>query len=854
MTDLGDFDERHLAHLPIDLWRESVGYDYPSRKQQRRPLRDDYTAHAQGLIRQLTDALGDLPPRDADPRLPIPNMAPGTLISVETMPPREGGRVKAVKVPAGLEFQLQDIVVLRSMRNDDRTEGAVLFVPDNARDFLRRRIAAYGARNLGGAKRPDLERFEVIETIQAAAARSLFVGEIDFAGPASWWELWVRAPNMRANAIAAAARNRGFDVHGERLIFPDTVVVLVHGLPVEMLILATQTPGAIAEIRRATGTIRPFLERGDKVIGQSEFVTELATRVTPPPADAPAVSILDTGVAAAHPLIAPGIAGALAYDDAWGTDDHADNGGHGTGVIGLVLYGDLEGAMNDRREIALTHSAISIKLLPPPGFEANTPRHYGIITQGAVARIETDHHETTRIFCLACSTDEFSTARPSSWSGALDQIASGSSVGDAGDPPRPAMRRPKRLMVVAAGNANGGMRDAVLTMHAIEDPAQSWNSLTIGGYTAKETVAPEDAPMTALVGANELSPFSRSSEMLPDDLTPIKPEVLFEAGNMLIDDAGFCAWAPSVSLLTAGNDIEVEPLTPIWATSAATGMAGHFFGQLEAALPGLWPETYRGLAVQSAEWPSPIRKMLIGRGDHWRTGKSATKAVKQRILRSVGYGVPDIERAITSARNDVTMIAQAEIQPFASSQDGRTAVYNEMHFYDLPWPREALEQLENRVVTMKVTLSYFVEPNLTGRAATRPDTYRSFGLRFAMKRRSESDPQFRARVNAAQEADADGASDEASYWLLGPKAVSAGSLHCDLWRGRAIELALHDAIAVFPVGGWWKSHIGQRRMADRGRYSLLISISAPGQAVDLYTEIAARVEAKTAEIKLTLGL
>jgi hypothetical protein len=56
-------------------------------------------------------------------------------------------------------------------------------------------------------------------------------------------------------------------------------------------------------------------------------------------------------------------------------------------------------------------------------------------------------------------------------------------------------------------------------------------------------------------------------------------------------------------------------------------------------------------------------------------------------------------------------------------------VLNEMHFYDLPWPRAALQALENTVVTMKVVLSYFVEPNLTGRAATRPDTYRSFGLR-----------------------------------------------------------------------------------------------------------------------------
>jgi hypothetical protein len=120
--------------------------------------------------------------------------------------------------------------------------------------------------------------------------------------------------------------------------------------------------------------------------------------------------------------------------------------------------------------------------------------------------------------------------------------------------------------------------------------------------------------------------------------------------------------------------------------------------------------------VDSATWPQPIRKNLIGKGAHWKT---ISKADRQKILREMGYGVPDVERAILSARNDVTLIAEAEIQPFALGKDGRSGVFNEMHFYDLPWPRAALEQLENEIVTMKVTLSYFVEPNLTGRAATR---------------------------------------------------------------------------------------------------------------------------------------
>lgn len=207
--------------------------------------------------------------------------------------------------------------------------------------------------------------------------------------------------------------------------------------------------------------------------------------------------------------------------------------------------------------------------------------------------------------------------------------------------------------------------------------------------------------------------------------------------------------------------------------------------------------------------------------------------------------MPDVERAILSARNDVTLVAEAEIQPYAVGKDGRTGVFNEMHFYDLPWPRAALEQLENEIVTMKVTLSYFIEPNLTGRAATRPDTYRSFGLRFAMKKRTESAGAFRARINAAQDKDGTTADKEADCWLLGPKAVQAGSLHCDLWRGHAVDLAGHDAVAVYPVGGWWKSHIGKQRVTDKGRYTLVLSIAAPEHPVDLYAEIEAAIAVAT---------
>lgn len=843
-----EYSLRQLRHIPIDALREAVRYKFPPRRMDPKPLRGDYAAHAAGLLRQLDAALGEVPLPGADIRIQVEGLKLGALVEVATAPPAETSRAKATKVPAALDFGQDDIVVLQSRRGGDRSESAVMFVPDAARAVLRGRIRAYGGRVAPDGHRPDIEKFEKIEKIQAATVRSLFIGDVDFADPkVVWWEVWVRERGAWAEAIGRSACAANLDVHADRLVFPDTTVVFIHASAGALATFLGRVPGAVSEVRRSTGTIEPLLHRGDGKIGQQDFVDDLAGRVLPPPAGAPTVCVLDTGVSAEHPLIAPALHGNWAYDDAWGTDDHEPDGGHGTAVAALALYGDLEPLMNDRRNIVLEHAAESMKLLPPHGFPPTKPPSYGVVTQGAVSKVEAARPNVTRSFCLANSATDFPSDRPSTWSGALDQIASGAMVGDR-EEGTPAARAPKRLVLVATGNVQGGMREEVAPSQPLEDPAQSWNALSVGGFTTKEQPPAPPPKLAPLVAANNRSPYCRGSQSLPYDLTPIKPEVLFEAGNMLVDGMGFCGHDPSVSLLSAGSDHVAEPLVPFWATSAAVGVAGHFVGQLQAALPDCWPETLRALVVQSAEWPQPIRKNFIGRGAHWKTG---SKGDKQRHLREFGYGVPDIGRAILSAKNDVTLLAQTDIQPFALGADGRTAVFNEMHFYDLPWPKKALEELENEIVTMKVTLSYFVEPNLTGKAATRPDTYRSFGLRFDMKKRTETHDHFRSRINAAQEKDGSESETEKSCWLLGPKAVQAGSLHCDLWRGRAIELASHDAIAVYPVGGWWKSHLGQRRVADKARYALAISVSAQGHQVDLHTEVSNLVEAK--EIEALVG-
>ncbi|MBP0657219.1 hypothetical protein J8J20_25435, partial [Mycobacterium tuberculosis] len=67
-------------------------------------------------------------------------------------------------------------------------------MPDDARAFLQARINDYG-RDPGNQRRPDVDRFEVVEEVRAIDAGSLFTGELDLAAPdIIWWELWVRQP------------------------------------------------------------------------------------------------------------------------------------------------------------------------------------------------------------------------------------------------------------------------------------------------------------------------------------------------------------------------------------------------------------------------------------------------------------------------------------------------------------------------------------------------------------------------------------------------------------------------------------------------------------------------------------
>ena len=80
--------------------------------------------------------------------------------------------------------------------------------------------------------------------------------------------------------------------------------------------------------------------------------------------------------------------------------------------------------------------------------------------------------------------------------------------------------------------------------------------------------------------------------------------------------------------------------------------------------------------------------------------------------------------------------------------DGPPPFSDHLHLYRVPWPIEALEDMGENRVELKVTLSYFIEPSPGQFAPKTPARYRSHGLRFDLQHPLENDVQFLARINA----------------------------------------------------------------------------------------------------------
>jgi hypothetical protein len=777
--------------------------------------------HGRRLQNELTAALNaSQEARPTDQRLEQP---PGSLVEVSlrrgTDPEKLNMKTEGVRAGAAKTTAANDRVI-------------ALYVPDDARIALEAILSDYLEKDTDGGNPRYKDRVEAIEAFRVARIETLWTDPRSIPEDPqtqTWWAVWChRDKEVRIDDVCARLGVRAA-TDDRRLYFHEVAVVPVLTTRATIELMMFAAADAIAELRLANDSPVFFTDevRGD----QQKWVDGLAERITWPGGDAPVVCVLDTGVNRGNALLEPALAEGdrFALKDEWGPDDHDDQG-HGTSMAGLALHGDLTAALSDTAERELKHRLESVKLLPPDGFDANEPQSYGVLTQAGISLPEIEEPDRKRVFCMAITNDNVSGATASPWSAAIDQAAAGCMEGEAGEDDD---SRTRRLFVVSAGNVPAVTNYAERLSqddYPIEDPAQAWNALTIGGYTDLIDVQDEGyEDWNPLVEAGALSPHSRTSTTWTQGIAPFKPELVMEAGNRAVNNTQTeILTVGSLSLLTTGHEA-ATPLVSFDATSAATAQAARMAARLSAEHPELWPETIRALMVHSAEWTEPMQTSMNAAGG---------KRDRYLLIRRFGYGVPDFDRANASALNHLALVAQQEIQPFRLEGQRK---FNECHYYPLPIPADMLERLENEVVQLKVTLSYFIDPNPGLSANVDAQRYQSYGLRFDLQRRNETMQQFKARVNASEDGGQGRAAPADGRWMLGQDSVSSGSLHCDVWTGPAIELLRRTTLCIKPVNGWWRYRASRDVCNRKTRYALIVTLKTANVDLDIYTPISTEV-------------
>lgn len=816
-------------HFILDRFTETERYTPPRQIiQPNRIPGQDRHSHGRSLLGQIETLKGEFrTARQAQEDAGFEGGF-GLQVEFESFPDIELAFESLARERSGIE--------LLNIRHEENRSYATVFVPDGKLALFESLIRDYleDRRDSRGRSRDHKALIDTIHQIHAATLKALWTDDRavfpESDDEVFWWEVWlpVRDDRMAVlNTFRRRAEEQGFQVVPGELQFPERTIVLVRASAREMS-RSMMTLNSIAELRRAKETADFFdsLRPED----QPDWVDELVDRCRfPGPEDqVPYVCLLDTGVNNAHPLISP----VLEDDDlhtvepAWGTHDEQ---GHGTAMAGLALAGDLTNCLDSNEPVEILHRLESVKLLQDDGGNGGDARHHGYLTIEAVSRPEITDPDRRRVFGMAITArDNRDRGRPSAWSAAVDRLAA--DVDGEGEIPR--------LFILSAGNIldqNAWKLSPVSnSTDGIHDPAQSWNALTIGAFTNLTRITETDAVgYQPVAPEGGLSPFSTTSFTWQSNW-PLKPDVMFEGGNAANDGLG-AVTMPSLSLLTSHHKFEERLLTTANATSAASALAARMAAQLMAEYPDLWPETVRGLIVHSAEWTDAMRQAFLPR-------TNPSKGDFLRLVRHCGFGVPDLDRALWSISNSLTMVLQDQLHPF-QRVEGKQPTIRDMNLHRLPWPLEELESLGEAQVEMRVTLSYFIEPNPSERGFRSRYRYESHGLRFEVKRAQESETDFRTRINAAARDEEEGTVSRGNDpdWDIGKNNRHKGSLHSDIWRGSAVDLASRGVLAVYPALGWWKTRIRHERYNMPARYVLIVSIHAPEIDVDLYTAIANKI-------------
>ncbi|MBT2719069.1 S8 family peptidase [Bacillus sp. ISL-57] len=692
---------------------------------------------------------------------------------------------------------------------------AVARVPKKGFDVVEKKLTAYEKETTANGKPKNNDLVASIDSIKETLIEELYVGDKSYwpddKDKKFWWEIWLLGGSLEEQVaessislfITLVQRFNSSFVSSNILKFGERQVVLINATIRELEMLVTES-NIVVEIHNPSRVvIHEMIKEGI----ENFEVSDLLQRLNYPKGELPRISVIDTGINNSHPLLEELFSTNSLHSIDPSSPSTGDEIGHGTEVGGIAAFGDLTDLLkhSDTGPIELTHYLESVKI---PLGDIGTEHLWGMTTINAINTIEEANPGINRIFNMSIGAkhDDPLNGKPTSWSAAVDMICYNNGEG--------------RLMTIAAGNVSPKDKEGYPTRNLateIDDPAQSLNAITIGGYTKLLDHIPLEGDYQEyeiLAEREGLSPHSATGPTKH----AIKPEIVLEAGNVIVNGNMFEDFFGGISLLSTNNKFLEELFVNTSQTSMAAPQAANYLAKVWYENPGLRNATIRGLLIHSASWSKSMIQQFPSKNDR---------------IRSFGYGIPDLEFARKSANSAVTLIAEDEIKcGYEDRSSGKKKIVRDMNYYRIPWPSEVLLQLGSSSVELRITLSFFIEPN----PKFYTNSYEGASLSWELQGPTESDEEFFKRINKEKREDGEKGFKSGIDWEIGSTSRNRGTVQSDRWKTTAAELASCGYIAVFPKHGWWTKN-PKNRPDPSMQYSLIVSVISEDENIDLYVAI-----------------
>jgi hypothetical protein len=534
----------------------------------------------------------------------------------------------------------------------------------------------------------------------------------------------------------------------------------------------------------------------------------------PPSPTAPKVCVIDSGIQESHRLLRAAID--IANSRSWipgeinQTADLVTGGGHGTRVAGAVLYPrTIPHTGNQAAPFWIQNARVLDRSCKFPD---------SLYIPKVLNQIINDYHvqKGTRIFNHSITgSSPCRRIYMSAWATAIDHLSWRNDV----------------LFIVASGNLPSvrgpglSITRQTLTEHfqagrvypeyLLEDasrlanPAQSFQALTVGSIAHCTYNQPS---LTSIAKEDHPSSFSCTGYGIWDS---IKPEVVEYGGDFVQDSGSPPNYSTPTNVCPELVRTTIGGAPGLAADNIGTSFSAPKVAHIAAVLANNFPDEsclfYRALIVQSARLPSWI---------------SASKFNLSCALRMMGYGLPDLDRALGNTPNRITLI---------TSQDTYIAA-RQAHIYQVLIPKELQSPSDQGDLLVEITLSYKAEPRRTRRDRRK---YLSTWLDWECSKKGESSDSFLARILMEYEASEEAEESEGLFrWTLGQRknrgqvkgtSRSIGTLQKDWAIVKSFDLRKAFCIAVVGHRGWNNDPTAQVP------YSLVVSFEAINPEIPIYT-------------------